>query len=70
MSDTATPTPTVTIDGIDYALDSLSEQAKAQLDNLRVVDQEIAHLQTQLAIYQTARNTYARALKGELAEPH
>jgi len=63
-----TDIPTVTIDGTDYALDSLSEQAKAQLTNLRVVDQEIARLQTQLAIYQTARSAYARVLQDELAQ--
>lgn len=63
-------TPTVTIDGTDYPLDSLSEQAKAQLTNLRVVDQEIARLQMQLAIHQTARATYARVLQAELAQVH
>lgn len=56
----------VTIDGTDYALDSLSDQAKAQLTNLRVTDQEIARMQAQLAIFQTARASYARALKEEL----
>ncbi len=33
---------------------------------LRVTDQEIARLQQQLAIYQTARTAYARALQQEL----
>jgi len=57
---------TITIDGKEYALESLSEAAKAQLTNLRVVDQEIARLQQQQAIAQTARNAYANALKEEL----
>ncbi|MTJ06060.1 MAG: hypothetical protein FH759_15440 [Sediminimonas qiaohouensis] len=57
---------TVTIDGKDYALDDLSEAAKGQLTNLRVVDQEIARLQQQQAIAQTARNAYANALKEQL----
>lgn len=57
---------TITIDGKDYALDDLSEAAKAQLTNLRVVDQEISRLQQQQAIAQTARNAYANALKAEL----
>lgn len=59
-------TQTITIDGKEYALDSLSEAAKAQLTNLRAVDQEIARLQQQQAIAQTARNAYANALKAEL----
>ena len=53
---------TITIDGNVYALDALSANARAQIVNLRVTDQEIARLQTQLAIAQTARATYARAL--------
>ena len=57
---------TITIDGKDYAQDELSDAARAQLTNLRVVDQEIARLQQQQAIAQTARNAYANALKAEL----
>jgi glycerate kinase len=61
-----TDTPKVTIDGKEYTLESLSEAAKGQLTNLRVVDQEIARLQQQQAIAQTARNAYAQALQAEL----
>lgn len=38
----------ITIDGNNYALDDLSAHAQAQIINLRVTDQEIARLQTQL----------------------
>lgn len=41
---------TVTIDGTEYNLTELSENARNQLHNLRVTDQEIARLQQQLAI--------------------
>ena len=54
--------PTITIDGKDYDADSLSDSAKAQLTSLQVTDQEIQRLNIQLAITQTARNAYARAL--------
>jgi hypothetical protein len=57
---------TITIDGKEYAPEDLSENAKAQLTNLRVVDQEISRLQQQQSIAQTARNAYANALKAEL----
>lgn len=57
---------TVTIDDREYEIDQLSDAAKAQLTNLRVVDQEIARLQQQQSIAQTARNAYANALKAEL----
>ena len=56
----------ITIDGTEYAIDELSANARAQIVNLRVADQEIARLQTQLAIAQTARAAYAQALAAEL----
>lgn len=57
---------TLTIDGAEYNLAELSENARHQVTNLRVTDQEIARLKQQLAIYQTARTAYARALSEEL----
>lgn len=58
----------ITIDDKPYDLDSLSNDAKAQLSSLRFVDTEIARLQAQLAAMQTARIGYANALKNELAK--
>lgn len=57
---------TVTIDGNEYNVSELSENARNQLVNLRVTDQEIQRLNQQLAIAQTARTAYAHALKDEL----
>jgi len=57
---------TITIDGTEYNLADLSDNAKQQVANLRVTDQEIDKLKQQLAIYQTARTAYARALSEEL----
>ncbi|WP_447955903.1 DUF6447 family protein [Vreelandella sp. EE7] len=57
---------TVTIDNREYNLDDLSDNARNQLMNLRVTDQEIQRLNHQLAIAQTARTAYANALKQEL----
>jgi hypothetical protein len=58
----------ITIDNKPYDLDSLSNDAKGQLGSLRFVDSEIARLQAQLAVMQTARMGYANALKAELAK--
>lgn len=58
--------PTITIDNIDYELDSLSEEAKAQLQSIQFVDQELARLQVRMAAMQTARNAYVGALKAAL----
>lgn len=67
----AGPQRSITVDGKEYRLDSLSDQAKVQITNLRAVDQEIKRLEQQLAIFKTAQATYARALKQEIvkAEP-
>ncbi|MBL1269844.1 MAG: hypothetical protein COA87_019270 [Halomonas sp.] len=55
-------TQTITIDGVEYNTADLSEEARAQVVNLRITDQEINRLKQQLAIYQTARAAYAKAL--------
>lgn len=57
---------TVTINNVPYKYDNLSDEAKKQLLNLRVTDQEIERLQQQTAIAQTARMAYAKALEKEL----
>lgn len=59
---------TIVIDGKGYNTASLSENARAQVANLRVTDQEIERVKQQLAIYQTARAAYAQALAQELPE--
>lgn len=53
----------ITIDELDYELDDLSPEAKAQLESMLAADTKIAELQRDLAIVQTARNAYAIALK-------
>ena len=58
--------PTIRIDNNEYDLDSLSNEAKAQLQMLQITDQEIARLNVQLAIAQTARSAYSQALKASL----
>lgn len=57
---------TVTIDGREYDLEKLTPEAQQQVMNLSAVDGEIRHLQTQLAIFQTARGAYATALQQAL----
>jgi len=54
--------PTIKINDKNYDTETLSDAAKAQLTSLQVTDQEIQRLNIQLAIAQTARNAYARAL--------
>lgn len=58
--------PIIKIDNQNYDLDTLSDEAKAQLQSIQFVDQELARLQAQTAVLQTARTAYAKALQASL----
>lgn len=58
---------TITIDGVEYNTDHLSDSAKAQVVSLQFVQQELARLEAQIAVYRTAEAGYAKALKDELS---
>lgn len=53
----------IKIDDKEYDLYALSDEAKNQLGSMQFVDAELARLNAQTAVYQTARNAYANALK-------
>jgi hypothetical protein len=53
---------TVKINNKEYKLADLSKEAKAQLTNLRVCDAELQRLKAQIAITETAKAAYGRAL--------
>tara|TARA_Y100001968_G_scaffold180071_1_gene164946 strand:+ start:7688 stop:7873 length:186 start_codon:yes stop_codon:yes gene_type:complete len=60
--------PNVTIDGKDYNLDDLSDNAKEQLASLQFVQNEIKRLEALTAVSKTALVAYSSALKNELPE--
>lgn len=57
------PMSFIRIDEVEYELDLLTEEAKAQLLSVQHTDQKIAELQRDLAIAQTARASYANSLR-------
>jgi hypothetical protein len=57
---------TINIDNVEYDLEQLNDNARAQLSSIRTVDQKLSELQAETAILQTARQAYAAALKAEL----
>lgn len=57
---------TITVDGKKYAVGDLTDSAKAQLTNIRIVDQEIARLETLAAIAKTAKAAYSQVLRNEV----
>jgi Family of unknown function (DUF6447) len=58
--------PNITIDDNEFDLDSLSNEAKSQLQMIQICDQELGRLNAQLAIAQTARMAYSKALQEAL----
>jgi len=60
--------PKVNVNGTEYNIADLSDEAKVQVQNLRAADAEIRRLNMQLALAQTARNAYIQALQAALPE--
>lgn len=58
--------PKITIDDIDYNTEDLSDNGKAQLASLQFLQIQMDRLNSEIAVYQTARNAYVAALKVEL----
>lgn len=58
--------PLINIDGIEYNTEDLSDNGKAQLASLQFLESQMSKLKLELAVYQTARNSYASALQNEI----
>ncbi len=58
----------ITLDGKDYETDEMSDNAKAQLASLQFNEVHMQRLRNELAIADTAKIAYTRALKIELEE--
>ena len=58
----------LTIDGTEYSIADLSDEAKNQILNIRFVDERIQQLSNELAIADTARIGYSKAIKAEVSE--
>ena len=56
----------ITIDGKEYDLTNASDAAKAQLDSLKFVNEQILQRNNELQVAETAKMSYARALKREI----
>ena len=58
--------PKITVDGIEYNTEDLSDNGKAQLASLQFLEVQMNKLQSEIAVFQTAKATYVAALKAEL----
>ena len=59
--------PIIKIDGKDYERDTLSDEAKAQINSLQFVNAELQRHNAHIAVLQTARKAYSKALNEALA---
>lgn len=60
--------PKITVDGIEYNTEDLSENGKSQLASLQFLEVQMNKIKSEIAVYQTARNSYVAALKAELVK--
>ena len=58
--------PKITVDGIEYNTEDLTDNGKAQFASLQFLEAQMAKIKSEIAVYQTARNSYIAALKAEL----
>jgi hypothetical protein len=58
--------PKITVDGIDYNTEDLTDNGKAQLASLQFLEVQMKKLQSEIAVFQTAKAAYIAALKAEL----
>ena len=58
--------PKITVDGIEYNTEDLSDNGKAQLASLQFLEVQMNKLQNEIAVSQTAKAAYIAALKAEL----
>lgn len=60
--------PKITVDGIEYNSEDLTDNGKAQLASLQFLETQMNKLKSEIAVYQTARNSYVAKLRAELDE--
>ncbi len=58
--------PKITVEDIEYNTEDLTENGKAQLASLQFLEAQMNKLRSEIAVYQTARNSYISVLKTEL----
>ena len=58
--------PKITVDGVEYNTEDLSDNGKAQLASLQFLEVQMNKLQNEISVFQTAKAAYVAALKVEL----
>lgn len=58
--------PKIKLDNIEYNTEDLSESGQATLRSLQFLETQLQKLRNEIAVYQTAQQTYVAALKAEI----
>ena len=58
--------PKITVDGIEYNSEDLTDNGKAQLASLQFLEVQMNELKNEIAVFQTARSAYVKTLKAEI----
>ena len=58
----------IKLDGTDYDIDSLSDEAKATVSSLQFVQSELQRANANIAILKTAESAYINSLKQEVVK--
>jgi hypothetical protein len=58
--------PKITVDGMEYNTEDLSDNAKAQIASLQFLEAQMTKIKSEIAVYETAKSAYIQALKAEL----
>lgn len=61
--------PKIKLDEIEYNTEDLSERGQATLKSLQFLEVQMQKLRNELAVYQTAQQTYVATLKAEIKSP-
>lgn len=56
----------VKIDDVEYDTENFSDNGKAQIASLQFIDAHMKKIRAEIAVYQTAKASYGKALKAEL----
>jgi hypothetical protein len=59
---------TITVDGVVYVLDDLSDEAKIKIVHIQFSEAQIQQLQNEVSISNTAREGYLRELRSEMSQ--
>lgn len=60
--------PKITVDGIEYNTEDLTDNGKAQLASLQFLEVQMQKIKNEIAVYETAKRAYMLALKNDLAK--